>query len=116
MMTIRGVLSLCHDFQDLDVMVKNIGYVPVVDPQWDRGRIAFKRFLPFCTGSYRIECGEARCFRADFLSAVVWHNGQLFLHCKKRDIMENKEKNIPAFFAENGITATSANHLSNIAK
>ena len=30
--------------------------------------------------------------------------------------MENKEKNIPAFFAENGITATSANHLSNIAK
>ena len=42
MMTIRGVLSLCHDFQDLDVMVKNIGYVPVVDPQWDRGRIAFK--------------------------------------------------------------------------
>ena len=30
--------------------------------------------------------------------------------------MENKEKNIPAFFAENGITSTSANHLSNIAK
>ena len=42
MMTIRGVLSLCQDFQDLDVMVKNLGYVPVVDPQWDRGRIAFK--------------------------------------------------------------------------
>lgn len=30
--------------------------------------------------------------------------------------MENKENKIPAFFAENGITATSANHLSNIAK
>ena len=41
-MAIRGDLSLCHDFQDLDVMVKNLGYVPVVDPQWDRGRIAFK--------------------------------------------------------------------------
>lgn len=30
--------------------------------------------------------------------------------------MENKEMKIPAFFTENGITSTSANHLSNIAK
>lgn len=30
--------------------------------------------------------------------------------------MENKENKIPAFFAENGITSISANHLSNIAK
>ena len=28
-------------------MVKNLGYVPVVDPQWDRGRLAFKDFCPF---------------------------------------------------------------------
>ena len=42
MMAILVDLSLCQDFQDLDVMVKNLGYVPVVDPQWDRGRIAFK--------------------------------------------------------------------------
>ena len=60
--------------------------------------------------------GEALQGRFYDKSAVVWHNEQLFLHCKNRDIMENKEKNIPAFFAENGITATSANHLSNIAK
>ena len=46
-MAIRGDLSICHDFQDLDVMVKNLGYVPGVDPQWDRGRIAFKEFCPF---------------------------------------------------------------------
>ena len=30
--------------------------------------------------------------------------------------MENKEIKIPAFFAEHGITSTSANHLSNVAK
>lgn len=30
--------------------------------------------------------------------------------------MESKKTIIPAFFAENGLTATSANHLSNIAK
>ena len=30
--------------------------------------------------------------------------------------MENKEMKIPAFFAEHGITSTSANHLSNVAK
>lgn len=30
--------------------------------------------------------------------------------------MENKEMKIPVFFTENGITSTSANHLSNIAK
>lgn len=30
--------------------------------------------------------------------------------------MENKEMKIPAFFTEHGITLTSANHLSNIAK
>ena len=41
MEAIRGGLSLCHGFQDLDVIVKSLGYVPVVDPQWDRGRIAF---------------------------------------------------------------------------
>ena len=29
--------------------------------------------------------------------------------------MESKKTIIPAFFAENGLTATSANHLSNIA-
>lgn len=46
MMAIRGDLSLCHDFQDLYVMVKDLGYVPGVDPQWDRGRIAFKDFCP----------------------------------------------------------------------
>ena len=46
-MAIRADLSICHDFQDLDVMVKNLGYVPGVDPQWDRGRIAFKEFCPF---------------------------------------------------------------------
>ena len=85
MEAIRGGLSLCHGFQDLDVIVKSLGYVPVVDPQWDRGRIAFKRFLPFSIGSYRIECGEARCFRADFIlafyfqSAALWHCRQLIL-------------------------------------
>ena len=46
-MAICGDLSLCHDFQDLYVMVKNSGYVPGVDPQWDRGRIAFKEFCSF---------------------------------------------------------------------
>ena len=30
--------------------------------------------------------------------------------------MTQNEIKIPAFFAENGLTATSANHLSNIAK
>ena len=30
--------------------------------------------------------------------------------------MENKEMKIPVFFAEHGITSTSANHLSNVAK
>ena len=49
MMAIRGGLSLCHDFQDLDAMVKNLGYVPGVDPQWDRERIAFKDSCPFAS-------------------------------------------------------------------
>lgn len=30
-------------------MVKNLGYVPGIDPQWDRGRIAFKDFCLFAS-------------------------------------------------------------------
>lgn len=30
-------------------MVKNLGYVPGTDPQWDRGRIAFEDFCLFAS-------------------------------------------------------------------
>ena len=46
-----------------DAMVSNLGCAPDAVPQWESGRIAFLKFLPFGIGSYRDWCGEARYFR-----------------------------------------------------
>ncbi len=58
-------------------MVSNLGCAPDAVPQWESGRIAFLKFLPFGIGSYRDWCGEARYFRADFYfqSDALWHCG-----------------------------------------
>ena len=97
-LVICGDLSLCNGIQDLYVIVKNLGYVPGIDPQWGRGRITFTRFLPFCIGSYRIECGEARCFRARKVRFITsTHLCHHFQGHTKMKMLSQKRSEMAAF-------------------